>query len=329
MNMNYSSPSPQAFSPQPQNYFTQPAAKRPRLSPDGNSPGGFQSFPGTPTGLPPTPDANGLTNGLNAPNPTSALMPPPQRPLTGKDAMTKEDRNYEDVLTGTGINIEEEERMLTQNDYFAGPTSQPARPNGFEYQANSFGQPGQNGIVQQGLAGGQVQIQERQPTADELKQRQEERADWEASRYSQHPLWDMFLAGGTLNDRIRNISISEHLVDPQSGVLVNTQKHMPPPTVRVNGLEGASRVIDRGQAILDTGQKGERLSDLMKVITLATKSRLTGLISASSRLAKERCQHSRGRVPDEWQNLAMRAKSTLDAPEGAASPAGSAGMKRT
>jgi hypothetical protein len=268
---------------------------------------------------------NGTANATSR----QGLMPPPQRP-----ADKSEDRNYEDILRGTGIDIEEEARMLVKPDYYN--SSAPQTPfqsqNGnFQYHNNSFGRPGSSEGApgaQQDDGDGQNTTRTYEPTAEEIKHREEERADWEASRHSQHPLWDMFLLGGALNDRIRNISITEHLVDPQSGVLVNTQKHAPPPTVRVNGLEGASRVIDKGQAILDTGQKGERLSDIMKIISLAAKARMTGLISTSARLALERKQHSKGKVPDEWQDMAVVTKPVAEITDGLTSPAGSSSLKR-
>lgn len=323
--MTYSSPSPQAFSPQ--QYFQPPAAKRPRLSPDVQSPSAVQSFPGTPTGQPVTPIGNPFVNGASTPAARIAnLMPPPQRPPD------KEDRSHEDIFAGTGINIEEESRLLVQqSDYFGGSSTPQSAKGGFQFNNTAFSQPGSLGGVgtpQQGRPDGQNRNQEPQPTEEDIKQRFEERADWEASRHSQNPLWDMFLLGGALNERIRNIGITEHLVDPQSGVLVNTQKHMPPPTVRVNGLEGATRIIDKGQAILDTGAKGERLSDIMKAISLATKARMTGLLSASSRLAKERRQHSNGKIPDEWKDIAVPPKPATDMPDGAPSPAGSSSLKR-
>ncbi len=274
-----------------------------------------------------TPIGHPHTNGASTPAARTAnLMPPPQRPPD------KEDRSHEDIFAGTGINIEEESRLLVQhNDYFGGSTTPQSANGSFEFNNIRYSQPGSFGGVgppQLSQADGQNRSQEPQPTEEEIRRRFEERADWEASRNSQNPLWDMFLLGGALNERIRNLSITEHLVDPQSGVLVNTQKHMPPPTVRVNGLEGATRVIDKGQAILDTGAKGERLSDIMKAISLATKARVTGLLSASSRLAKERRQHSNGKIPDEWQDIAVPSKPAIAAPDGAPSPAGSSSLKR-
>lgn len=254
-------------------------------------------------------------------------MAPPQRPPD------KADNNYEDILSGTGINIEEEARMLVRPDYYNIPTPQTpfqSRPGGFDSRQNSFtaASPGGDGAIGAHQQQGDGQAEGYQPTVEEIQKREEERQDWEAARHSQHPLWDMFLQGGALNERIRNISISEHLVDPQSGVLVNTQKSGPPPTVRVNGLEGAWRVIDKGQAILDTGQKGERLSEIMKVISLAAKARLSGLVSASSRMSHERQEHSKGKIPDDWQDIAVPAKPTIDLPESALSPISSSALKR-
>ncbi|KIX07892.1 uncharacterized protein Z518_02546 [Rhinocladiella mackenziei CBS 650.93] len=327
MALGYSSPSPQQFSPQ--QYSQPPAAKRPRLSPDAQSPFPTQSHPPTPNAQPTTPGGTSTMNGSAPPGSRPGLMPPPQRPTD------KEDRNYEDILSGTGIDIEEERRMLVRPDYYGSSTPQTSfqsQPGSFEYHSNSFGRPTSSGGVQgpqREQDNGQNRAPEYQPTAEEIKQREEARADWEAARHSQHPLWDMFLLGGALNEKIRNVSITEHLVDPQSGVLVNTQKHAPPPTVRVNGLEGASRVIDKGQAILDTGQKGERLSDIMKVLSLAAKARMTGLISTSARLTQERRQHSKGKIPDEWQDIAIVAKPATDVQEGAPSPVGSSSLKRT
>jgi hypothetical protein len=246
--------------------------------------------------------------------------------------LDKEDRNYEDILSGTGINIEEEARMLVRPDYYS--TSTPAttlhsNPGSFNPQSNSFDHPGSGGgtsAQQQNQADEQVATP---ISADEMRQREEARQDWESARHSQHPLWNMFLLGGALNERIRNISITEHLVDPQSGVLVNTQKLGPPPVVRVNGLEGASRVIDKGQAILDAGSKGERLSDIMKVLSLATKARMTGMLASASKLSQERQQHSNGRIPDEWRDIAVPAKpASSEVPEDAQSPVASSSLKR-
>ena len=161
---------------------------------------------------------------------------------------------------------------------------------------------------------------------EELLARKHERADWEEARHAQHELWDPFLFGGTLNDKIKGIAHRSNLVEPQSGVLVNTQKNQPPPVVRVNGQEGATRIIKDGQSILDTREKAERLNELVKLLSLAAKSRVTGLVQTAARIANERRQHAQGRIPEDWADIAVRPKPTED--ESVSSPGPSIGTKR-
>jgi len=228
-------------------------------------------------------------------------MAPPQRPAERQ----QEDKNFTDVLSGTGINIEEEAQNLTRSNFYSQGPQQS-----FQYQNNSFSQGSGLGPYD-GQTNGDGGRDGFPPVSEEEQaQRTRERSDWEASRHAQNPLWDMFLYGGNLNDKVRQTSHNEHLQDPQMGVMVNTQRHAPPPIVRVNGLEGASRVIDRGQSFLDTSAKGERLSEILKLVSLATKSRMTGLLSASARLSHERCQNSKGKIPEDWADIAVPARTT-------------------
>lgn len=163
---------------------------------------------------------------------------------------------------------------------------------------------------------------------EERQARSNQRQDWEEARHSQHELWDPFLFGATLNDKLKSISHRSNLLEPQAGVLVNTQKNQPPPMVRVNGLEGATRVINKGQSILDTKEKADRLNELVKLLSLSAKARLTGLVQAAARLALERRQHSQGRIPEDWSDIAVTSKPTGAEPHDNSSLAVSAGMKR-
>lgn len=290
--MNYNSPSPQQqFSPP----FGQPAAKRPRLSPEAplQFAGSPSAYPSTPTGQAGSP-VGGLTpNGALPSQQRPGSMAPPQRP-TDRDMSDAQDegRNW----PGTGQNA-------------AGGLRQEQPPYAAMQNGNNQNRPSLNPANSTFSRPSQENLNENDPanqprTAEEKQKRAEERLDWEASRHTQNPLWDMFLVGGAVNDRMRRISQMEHLTDPQAGVLVNTQKSGPPPIARVNGYEGASRVIDKGQAILDP-VKGERLAEILKCVCLASKTRLTGLMSASSRLGMERRQHSAGKVPVEWEDMAV------------------------
>ena len=273
--------------------------------------------PVTPVGGAGSP-VNGMpVNGSAMMPPRQGSMPPPQRPADRPEKRGGEDFN--DLLSGAGINLEEENRELARADYF---------PNKYNAHDNSFGRSIVHGYRRLSQTPGANSPRPDEMTDEEQQRRLEQRADWEASRQSQNPLWDMFLFGGTLNEKIRKISINEHLVDPQSGVLVNTQRNAPPPTVRVNGLEGASRVIDRGQAILDTGSKADRLGEIMKLVCLATKTRLTGIMNSAARLSLERRQHSKRRVPVGWEDIAAVHKPAAEPEDSTVAGTGSNPLKR-
>lgn len=295
--MNYSSPSPQQQS-SPQ--FGQPAAKRPRLSPDAPSPFSGSPYPQTPFGQVHSPVGGTSMNGTMQQPARPGSMAPPQRPP---------ERDQADLQNGSrdwqGLGAREDGRNIS---------GVPTPSNGLYPIQTTNINPNNSAMPRPTTTAPEKKEDDKRPpvreaTAEEHQRRVEERADWEAARHSQNPLWDMFLYGGSLNERIRQISLREHLTDPQHGVLINTQKTGPPPIARVNGQEGASRVIDKGQAILDAN-KGDRLGEVMKLISLATKARLTGLVSSSSRLAMERREHSKGRVPIEWEDVAVVQGST-------------------
>jgi hypothetical protein len=229
-------------------------------------------------------------------------MAPPQRP---------QERDQGDLTNG---NRDWQALGISSHDQNRNATGLPRTSNGlYPLQTSN---PIPNNAMADPLSANPGRLQEapmREVSAEEHQKRLEERADWEAARHSQNPLWDSFLFGGSLNERIRQISQREHLSDPQHGVLINTQKSGPPPIARVVGQEGADRVIDRGQAILDLN-KGEKLGDVLKLVSIAAKARLTGLVSASSRLSMERREHSKGRIPVGWQDIAVAQGSTADKP---------------
>lgn len=306
--MQFSSTSPQPqFSP---TYSAQgPPTKRPRLSPDAPSP--FSPSVNTPQAASPV---NGQPNGYLSQNAgRSSLMPPPQQPAIKKEARD-EDVN---VYKSAGINFEEEAAGLTN---FANPMN---NQNSFQ---GSFEATGPNGLPNTGSGAPNTPQVELKP--EERETRDHQRQDWDESRHSQQELWDPFVYGATLNDRIKTWSHRNNLAEPQSGVLVNTQRNQPPPIVRVNGHEGATRVINQGQSILDTREKADRLNELVKLLSLSAKARMSGLIQAAARLAIERTQHSQGRVPDDWKDIAVVKDPSGEEQQNASSPAASAGRKR-
>ncbi|RMD42985.1 hypothetical protein DV735_g2109, partial [Chaetothyriales sp. CBS 134920] len=321
--MLFSSPPPQAaFSPQ---FGQPPAAKRPRLSPDVASPFHTPSHPQPVVGQTASPaGAVSFNHSLAQPGPGS--MPPPQRPIEREREGEQVDGFENDIMRRSGVDLNQEEQNVAASNIYPGASFRGQPP-----LVGNTGAPvpAAVGYLGQQPNGGEAPEPLREPGPTERQERLEARADWEASRHRQFPLWDMFLYGGPLNDRIREKSQQERLQDPQAGVLINTQRTGPPPRARVNGFEGATREIDKGQAILDSGAKGERLREIMSIISLATKTRLTGVINASARLAMERRQHSKGQVPAEWADISLAAvgqastgiKGTNDGSSGRSGPA--------
>lgn len=262
---------------------------------------------------------NGQVNGYSTSNPVRpGSMPPPQQP-----AIKKEDRDGDF-------------NSLRDNPLSAGtptgtqpPLASPTNPQtSFTSGQASFNS--NDTTLRPGSSSGMAPTGTQFAVShDEREKRDHERQDWAEARFAQHELWDPFLYGATLNDKIKAVSARSNLVEPQSGVLVNTQKNQPPPRVRVNGLEGATRVIDQGQSILDTKEKAERLNELVKLLSLSTKARIAGLVQAAARLALERRQHSQGRVPSDWSDVAVVPKPAENETQDVSSPAPSAGIKRS
>ncbi|RMZ75193.1 hypothetical protein DV738_g5597, partial [Chaetothyriales sp. CBS 135597] len=318
--MLFSSPPPQSFSPQ---FGQPPAAKRPRLSPDVASPFHTPSHPQQVAGQTASP-AGAVSFNRSQVQPGPGSMPPPQRPVEREREGEQADGFENEIMRSSGVDLDQEDQNVAASNIYPGASfrGQPALVG----NASAPG-PAAVGYVGQQPNGGEVAAEPlREPDPAERQERLEARADWEASRHRQFPLWDMFLYGGPLNDRIREKSQQERLQDPQAGVLVNTQRTGPPPRARVNGFEGATREIDKGQAILDSGAKGERLREIMSIISLATKTRLTGILNASGRLAMERRQHSKGQIPAEWADIGLAAgvqasTGTNDGSSGRAGPA--------
>src|SRR5271154_1032610 len=263
------SPSPSLHYPAPQQYpwpqYSQPpAAKRARLSPGLQSP--------YPSPLMQSPGAASPANGVSANNftpgpPPPGSMGPPLRPAD----RPQDDRNFDDILAGTGINIEEEDRKLTTADFLSHPTPgstfQSLQPSFGPFASGSQDGPGASGHRDSPIGyGPNDPMNIPQFTPEELERHREAQADWQAGKIAQHPLWDPFLYGDTLHKKISKQSYNEHLKVPADGILRPSQ-NLPVQAARVNGPDGATRVIDKGQAILQLGS-GDTIRDLLNVICL-------------------------------------------------------------
>lgn len=245
----------------------------------------------------------------------SGTMGPPSLP-TNK---TTDINSLQDSLAGTGVNIDEEDRRLTSTDYYGHPT-----PNSPFSPQNSFGayDDGRNGSMP--YQNGDPQAQ--QLSQEEIQRRREAQENWEEARKVQHPLWKMFLYGENLNNKLKKHCADANLAPPQEGLYIAAKGHAPQVT-RVNGLDDAQKVVTKGEPILKT-LEGDGLADILKTICLGAQERLIGIVDLSARLALERKQHSAGKVPTEWQDIAVPSAPSPAAVDANGSPAAGASRKR-
>lgn len=258
-------------------------------------------------------------NGSHPAPPAPGSMGPPSRPADkGTDI-----RTLEDPLAGTGVNLDEEERNLTNSAYYS---SQPGPQASFGSQGTSFGPSSSGTSFDQPGSGGYLNVHEERP--EDFQRRRQAEADFRAGRWAQHPLWDAFLQGDPLEKRLNKCAYENGIKSPKDGLFYATKGQTRPQTTRVTGHDGASQIIDRGQTILST-ESGDALGDIMKLVSLATKDRVTGLLDHAARLACERRDHSAGRIPTEWKTVAVAAHASPAASQAAAGVPASPSLKRT
>jgi hypothetical protein len=275
-------------------------------------------------------------NGMMPAPPPPGSMGPPSRPVEKATDI----RSLEDTLAGTGVNIDEEERNLTATSFPSFGQRTPG--SSFQTHNTSFGTNSTNGSFENsqgptGEAGGYGygansypnQASAEQLTPEEIQRRKENQANWDAARHSQHGLWKMFLAGDPLERRLNDRAYEQGVKTPKDGLYYATKGiDRPPQRTLVNGLDGASQIIDQGETIIHS-REGQTLGDVLKLISLAAKERMTGLVDLSARLAQERRDHSKGRVPTEWKSVAAVPATSSTGEEIATGPAAAPSLKRT
>ena len=167
----------------------------------------------------------------------------------------------EDPLAGTSVNLDEEERILTTSIFYA-----------------------QQGPLQQDNHEG---------STVKLQRKAKVEADFSAGRWAQHPLWDAFLQGDTLVQKLDKCSHQNSIKMPNDGLFYASKAQSRPQITRVIGHDGASQII-------------------ITLLSLAAKEQVTGLIDYSARLACERRDHSSGRIPTDWKMVASASPMPLD-----------------
>lgn len=309
-----SSAFPPNMAPQP----PQPQYKRPpQFSPNAHSPVNSPHFTSMSIPRAASPMNGAMMNGFHPAPIAPGSMGPPSRPA---DKAT-DIRSLEDPLAGTGVNLDEEERNLTNSTYYS---QQQGANVSFDSQGSGFGPSSASVSFERPRSGGYVNGHDETP--EELQRKTESEANFRAARWAQHPLWDAFLQGDPLEKKLNKCAHENGIKSPKDGLFYATKSQTRPQTTRVTGQDGASQIIDRGQTILST-DSGDALGDVMKLIILATKDRITGLLDHSGRLACERRDHSTGRIPLEWKTAAITPSAPLVVPQSAGTPTVTTSLK--
>lgn len=223
-------------------------------------------------------------------------MGPPSKPADrGSDPLVgskgKTDINkLGDPLAQAGINLEEEERNLTSSNFYA----RQSDSNGRTTQAVVAGTGQGNGPEASGPK--ELSEQERLDRAQRIE-------NYEAGRWAQNPLWDPFLNGGVLEKKLVKASQAQSVSTSREGIFYPSKNTAAQKTA-VRGESGQMQIIDQGQTILDPAP-GKNIADVIKMISLATRQHLAGIMEHAGRLAYERRVHSAGVVPDEWKPVAL------------------------
>lgn len=322
----FPSPSPGLPPGSPATAYNQPpAAKRPKLSPNPQSPAHGSPLLST-VQLPGAASPGGNTvNGAFSPPAQGGggVMQPPPRPAE-KDKAT-DIRSIEDSLAGTGVNIDDEERALTT---FGTPGNSQSQSNASFLSQHSFGPVGgnsergpstaPNGIGP--LTNGINHAQEIR-TPQEAAQFEIDKANYLAGGRRQYELTDPFLHGDALERKLNVRAYENGIKSPKDG-LYHARKdgNRPLQKMQVASPDGTVRVIDKGQTILNS-DTGPTLVNLMDLISLACKARVTGILDLAARLGKERRDLANGRIPDEWKDIAQP-------PDRAVTPAAAPSLKR-
>ena len=269
------------------------------------------------------------TNGVYAGPPPPGAMGPPSKPADRNTDFPAGPKGSTDInklgdaLTGTGVNLDEEDRNLTTANYYSQPhgSGKTHGAPGSSLRGGSFG-----GNVEQS-ASGILETDRPYETADEARRRKRVETNFTAGRWAQNPLWDAFLYGNPVEKKLNSYSYTNGVAVSKEG-LYYASKDMPnPQTTEVEGHDKARQIINRGQTILSTAA-GDAVGDVVKLVTVAARDRMSGILDCSGRLASERRDHSSGVVPDNWKTMATVLVASTPATQRTANSKATKTLKR-
>ncbi|CAC9891168.1 unnamed protein product [Aureobasidium pullulans] len=289
-----------------------PPAKRPRLSPNPQSPHTAQSPYPPPPALPESPYGN--YSPMTAASPPAFNAPQPYTPSPMPDIS-----DVTDVFHGSGIDLREEENYMTStyrnvhknpsfNSSFGSNTT-VASPN------NSFGLVSQGSFGTQPAFGGSGPIS--QPTMSEESiqeelDRKHRAAALALNEKRQQHLNDPFLQANNIRHRMHRIAYDQ-------GVALNVEGLYDKLPERPPGVQGVSATGPNGTAAAVKAhgllQETAPLAEILTLVSLAANERVRSLVDESYAIARGRRYGSHGVVPPNLSDLAIGDNESTAASE--------------
>ncbi|KAJ4373297.1 hypothetical protein N0V83_003591 [Neocucurbitaria cava] len=350
-----------------------PPAKRQRLSPNPPSPSPYQSPFGAPTYPPspyaPSPQASGYHSApmspattqpppFHQPQPyqhpnlaggqhaTQGSMPPPKVPysktgdsseLEKANARDLDVNNISDVLTGSGVNLRDEEDNLL-HDYRSFNSQASAASASPHASFNNWSQlPGAGafqgtGPLSQAMTAGKHE-------AEFL--RKHEQAARILNESAQNPLTDPFLAANVLRHRIAKRAYEHGIQVNVDGLFDKIPDKTPRDATRTSqaGANGEQVVGLEAASLLN---QNASLVEILSLLALAAEDRIRTIVEDSFALSQGRQNTSHGIIPPQLLDIAVvddKAEQKMvapvnilrtpwEAPDSAVSPTTTANKRR-
>ncbi|KAI1388213.1 uncharacterized protein F4822DRAFT_238645 [Hypoxylon trugodes] len=305
-----------------------------------------------PSPQPPTPNAShpSYLNAKLAPVPSPAPTPiaPPAQPIItnmgppalnpmvsfndgskpGSKAAAKSAETYDmnDMLLGTGIDLDEEAEYMNNLDNRGYPNYPPAGRDSF-YGAGPANQPAQH-----------TDAQTQEELAVETADRTWNEAAARLARTRSQEIGHFLLQPGTVHKRVQDVAqkfgLGLHLdlkpdtKTPYSGRMVNPVD-FPKPEIKVISKPGPDgTMIQTLGSFIPTDSF---LVDQLALLSISTKQHLRELLNDANKIATARQKTAHGVVPQEWEDAAAPKSTTANGvqPDGTRTGAESAVSPRT
>lgn len=230
----------------------------------------------------------------NESQPQPGLMPPPSKP-----ADRAGDQGDLDILTGSGINLKDEENaMLSERKQNA----QQGLRNSVSFASGAGTASGDNSFDTDPRFGQATPVAEASISQEQQQKQEVQKATHRLAGRSQYHLTDPFLHCQPLLERSKKMAATIGCTVPLDGLktLPAAQANI---AVEVMAPDGTSIIVDRGQPILTPNKP---LEPILTLLSMACREHVRGKTAHALTLSTHRRLHSHGVIPEEWTDIAQK-----------------------